>query len=313
MRRKKALSLLLAAAMVFSSHAISFAEETADTGVVEISAEEETVEIESRVSQDSVSADSRSVNEMTVIVRGGFNGKNDLTVEYKAAAYYTGKAIKAKDLQAKVSVNGYVVDAKGLKINGNKKNPSKGNSFRIKSIDTNYKHIMYDPNVTSGSASLNAGKYVYDTRDSQEAGERAAKAAVKGVKKEFNRYLKKSDANSFTFDIAAVSITGCVTYKELKSTKVSGNSYAFDTFDETGAMGHKAVVKISNSGKVQGVYILTKGNKRTNGTYTVKKVKLKKNKDYKITNSILTFEGQNINYTEPLDLTKIGASAGQNS
>ena len=315
MERKKALSLLLAAAMVFSSNTISFAEETAEQGIVELSAEE-VGEIESKVSEDSAEADRESVESenVKITVSGGFNGKADLAVEYQSAAYYTGKKIKASDLNITVSVDGYVVDAKSLKITGNKKAPSKGNTFKIKSIDTNYKNIKFAHDDTIGSKSVSAGDHVYDSRDGEEAGERAAKAALKKVKKDFNKYLKKSNDNSFTFDIAAVYISGCVTYKELKNLKVSGNSYAFDTYDESGAMGHKAVVKLNNSGKVQGVYILSKGKKRTNGTYTVRKVKLKKNTDYKISNSVLTFDGTNINYSEEFDLTKlVGAAAGQNS
>lgn len=309
MGRKKALSLLLAAAMVFSSNTISFAEETADEGVIEITAEED-AETESKVSGDSVASDSRSVNDR-ISVSGGFNGKADMSVTYHAASYYTGKNIKASDLEITVSVDGYIVDAKGLKIMGSKKAPAKGNTFKIKSIDTNYKNIRYAHDTKIGSTSVSADDHVYDSRSGEEAGERAAKAALKAVKKDFNRYLKKSENNSFSFDIAAVYIDRCVTYKELKSLKVSGNSYAFDTYDES--MANTAVVKISNSGKVSGVYILARGKKRTNGTYSVRKVKLKKNSDYRITNSVLTFEGSNINYSEGFDLTKIGASAGQNS
>lgn len=311
MGRKKALSLLLAVAMVFSSNTISFAEEKADEGVIETAADE-VVEIESKVSEDSAKADTESVNAK-ITVSGGFNGKGDLAVEYQAAAYYTGRKIKASDLKITVSVDGYKVDAKGIKITGNKKNPSKGNTFKIKSIDTNYKNIRFAHDTKLGSTSVSAGDHVYDSRGSEEAGERAAKAALKAVKKDFNKYLKKSNDNSFSFDTEAVYIDGCVTYKELKSLKVSGNSYAFDTYDESGVMGHKAVVKINNNGKVQGVYILARGKQRTNGTYTVRKVKLKKNTDYKITNSVLTFDGTNINYSEGFDLTKLGAASGQNS
>ena len=305
MSRKKALSLLLAVSMVFSMNAIAFAEETSSGGT------EETVEVESQVSSDSAEA---TYSENTQSINGSstkFNGKADMMVTYDSNVRYTGKTIKATDLNITVSVDGYVVNAKTIKITGSKKNTSTGNTFKIKSIDTNYKKIKYNDPV--GSTSANYGKCVYDTKSSEEIGKIAAKAALKAVKKSFNTYLKKSSDNSFDFNIKAVYISdnSYVTYKSLKSLKVSGNSYAFNTYDKS--FDNTAVVKINNNGKVTGVYILAKGSERTNGTCKVRKIKLKKNTDYKITNSVITFDGTNINYTTGYDLTKLGAASGQNT
>ena len=305
MSRKKALSLLLAVSMVFSMNAIAFAEETSSGGT------EETVEVESQVSSDSAEA---TYSENIQSVNGSstkFNGKADMTVTYNTNARYTGKTIKAIDLDLTVSVDGYIVNAKTIKITGSKKNTSTGNTFKIKSIDTNYKNIEYASDGLVGSTSVSAGDCVYDSRSSEEAGTTAAKAALKAVKKSFNTYLKKSSDNSFEFNINAVYINDYVTYKSLKSLKVSGNSYAFNTYDES--LKNTAVIKINNNGKVTGVYILAKGSERTNGTHKVRKVKLKKNTDYKITNSVITFDGSNFNYSTGYDLTKLGAASGQNT
>lgn len=303
MSRKRAISLLLVLSMVFSLNTVVFAESVAGYN--------EEVGAEAQVSENSISENSRSSNLIS-----GFNGKDDMAVSYCTSAYYTGKKIKASDLNITVSVNGYIVDAKSIKIEGNNKNTSTSNIFKIKSIDTNYKNIKYADSVRySSSLSLNAGKNVYDTRESEEAGKRAAKAALKAVKKDFNTYLKKSEKNSFSFDICATYINNYVTYKSVKSLKISGNSYAFNTYVDDGSwpLNNTAVIKISNSGKIQGVYILVKGTKRTNGTYTVKKIKLKKNTDYTINNSIISFDGINVNCKNAYDLTKLGASSGQST
>ena len=320
MSRKKALSLLLAVSMVFSLNTVAFAEEatveaTDDAAVEEVVEVEDSVETESQVSGDSVSADAQSVNKYYVSYNGTsttFNGKADMSVKYHPASYYTGKNIKAADIDLTVSVDGYIVNAKGIKISGSKKNTSTGNTFKITSIDSNYKNIKYAHDTKfSDTDKVSANTHVYDSRSSEEAGARAAKAALKAVKKDFNKYLKKSSDNSFTFNIVARHIDDYVTYKSLKSLKVSGNSYAFNTYDSD--LDNTAVVKINSNGKIQGVYVLAKGTERTNGTYTVRKVKLKKNTDYKISNSVITFEGTNINYSTSYDLTKLGASAGQST
>ena len=359
MKRKNAISILLALSLVFSVNTISFAEEvstnelgeetvtensesyedeeqeseedastenaeeestestaeaeetTADESADEEINSDEVVEIESQVSVSSDSVSKNKSGSENKVSSNGFNGKADLTVEYNSAATYTGRKIKASDLDITVSVDNYIVDAKSIKITGEKKNTSTGNTFKIKSIDTDYKNIKFAARTKIDNTYYDAGTNVYDSRSSEDAGEMAAKAALKAVKKDFNTYLKKSENNLFGFDIDAVYIDDYVTYKELKSLKVSGNSYAFNTYDKN--LKNTAVVKINSSGKIKGVYILAKGSERTNGTYTVRKVKLKKNTDYTITDSVITFDGTNINYSTGYDLTKIGAASGQNT
>ena len=320
MSRKKILSLLLATSLVFSMNTMVFAGElgTETTeGAATIEATEENSEDVVGVSDEivevsgQVSGNSQSANTKTVSGSEIFNGKADMSVYYDSAVSYTGKKITAENLNITVSVDGYTVKAKTIKITGSKKDSSKGNTFKIKSIDTNYKKIKYAADGKIGETSVSAGECIYDSRSSEEAGERAARAALKAVKKDFNTYLKNSSANLFTYDVNPIYINNYVTYKSLQSLKVSGNSYAFRTYSEE--LDNTAVIKLNGSGKVTGVYVLTKGSERTNGTYTVKKVKLKKNTDYKITNSVITFDGTNINYSSAYDLTKLGAASGQNS
>ncbi len=285
MIRKKTLSLVIAVSMIFSTGNMVFANENT-SDITDISSAytiDETVDSQALISDNAASANAKAQSTNIRVV--GIGGKKDLAVEYKAAAVYTGKKIKASDLDVTVSINGYVVDAKAIKITGSKKDVSTGNTFKITSVASSYKNIRY-------SSSYNSA-YVFD-----KDGSLAAKSALRNLRSDFNTYLKKSDANKFTFEIDPIYIKDAVTYSSLKS--VSKN--ALVTYDPE--YKNTAVITIKN-GSVKKVQVLVKGAKRNNGTYKTKKYTLKKNTDYTINGTIMTFTGSNVAYTSAIDISKI--------
>ncbi|MCR5776224.1 MAG: hypothetical protein K6G84_02260 [Lachnospiraceae bacterium] len=285
MIRKKTLSLIIAVSMIFSTGNIVFANEnTAETyDVSSAYTVDDTVDSEAQISDNAASANAKAQSTNIKVV--GIGGKKDLVVEYKAAAVYTGKKIKASDLEVTVSINGYLVDAKAIKITGNNKDVSTGNTFKITSVASSYKNIRY--------ANSYNGAYVYDKN-----GSLAAKSALRNLRADFNSYLKKSDANKFSFEIDPIYIKDAVTYSSLKS--VSKN--ALVTYDPE--YKNTAVVTIKN-GSIKKVQVLVKGAKRSNGTYKTKKYTLKKNTDYTINGTTITFTGSNVAYTTAIDISKI--------
>ncbi len=269
---KKAFAVLMAFSLALSMGTVSYADETSANNV----SEEESVSVESMISANE--AESNQSENDKAVSKNGFGAKSDICISYNSAASYTGKNIKASDLDITVSINGYIVDAKTIKItNGSKKNVSTGNTFKITSVDSNYKKIKV----------YSTGKNLYDTN-----GEVAAKSALKSLKKAFNTYVKKSSDNSFTFSINPIYIKNAVNYKTLKT--VSKN--VLKEYNK----GYKntAVVTLNSSGNVRKVQVLTKGAEKSDGTNKVKKLTLKKNKDYTVgTDGTITFDGDNIAYT----------------
>ena len=277
MMRKKTLSMLLALSMIFTMSGTALAAE--DDAAVETAA----IETEAQISDNAASRNAKAQSTNIKIV--GIGGKDDLAVEYKSAAVYTGKKIKASDLEVTVSINGYMVDATAIKISGSKKNASEGNTFKITAVSSSYKNIRY-------ATSMNQA-YVYDLHSKI-----AAKAALNQLRKDFRTYLKKADANKFSFEIDPIYIKDAVKYDTLKS--VSKN--ALSTYNEK--YQNTAVITMKN-GTVKKIQVLTKGAKRNNGTYKTRKYTLKKNTDYSISGSIVTFTGANVAYTTEIDISKI--------
>lgn len=276
MSRKKTLAVLMAFSLVFSMSSLSYASENYADDI----SEDEVVYIQNQISSNEAQ-ENQSENEKS-ISKSGFGAKSDICIKYNSAVSYTGKNIKASDLDVTISINGYIVDAKSIKItSGSKKNVSNENTFTIKSVDSNYKKIK------TVSSDGTVGKSLYDTD-----GEVAAKSALKSLKKAFNTYVKKNSENSFKFSINPIYVKDSVNYKTLKSVSKNVLKEYHKEYANT------AVVTLSNSGSVKKVQLLTKGAENNDGTYKVKKITLKKNKDYTVgTDGTITFDGENIAYT----------------
>ena len=144
---KKALSILLAASMVFSMNISSFAAETTATEVttIETQSQYKSHSDNNYVSKFEKAYDAAISNNKTQSLNAQKSGVTFGSVKFWAEAPAAGKKMTAKKLKDEIgnitiSVNGYQTIATDYKITSNSKTPGSTISFKVKSFG-GYKYV----------------------------------------------------------------------------------------------------------------------------------------------------------------------------
>ncbi len=265
MRRKKALSLLLAFAMVFTTNIAAFADD-----VVTTESTEEAVEVEATQSYSILQSMNDLTDEVSVnkTVSGGY-------VEFKAGVYYENKKPTADDLEVKLYLddasspyNGCYVPVRSVKITSSNKKKAGTITFKVRGI----KGVSYvvSPNGIEGwydTASKEEevdekNAYVGDEKNVTSSGlsKKQARAALKALK----AYRTKVKNTEITTTIVPRTIFDAFDKSSLpkKNKKISYECYksgsvnsamSYDVKSYAG-LEHAIAVNIKGS-KVRAYYI----------------------------------------------------------
>ncbi|XME02974.1 hypothetical protein QYZ88_001985 [Lachnospiraceae bacterium C1.1] len=289
MRRKKALSLLLAFAMVFTTNIAAFADDVVTT--------ESTVEVESTQSPNAL----QSMNDLTDqvsynrTVSGGY-------VEYKAGVYYENTKPTPDDLDIYLHLdnsssqyNGCYVPVKTIKITSSNKKKAGQITFKVRSIK-GASYIVSSNNFYGWRDAASKEKveeenvYVGDREDVTSAG--LSKKQAKAAYKELKSYLKSVKGTEMTTTIVPRTIFTAIDKSLLpkKNKKISYECYedgsvnASMSNDVKTAEGLKHTIAVQLSGsKVKAYYItatdVNESIRLQNGT-TIKAAPAEKNTFY---------------------------------
>ena len=288
MRRKKALSLLLAFAMVFTTNIAAFADDVVTT--------ESTVEVESTQSPNAL----QSLNELTDqvsynrTVSGGY-------VEYKAGVYYENTKPTPDDLDIYLHLensnsqySGCFVPVKTIKITSSNKKKAGQITFKVRSIkgasfvisgniadDNWYDAAKKEEEVETKNA------YVGDSKKVTASG--LSKKQAKAAYKELKSYLKSVKGTEMTTTIVPRTIFTAIDKSLLpkKNKKISyecyetGEAISSMTNDVKTAEGLKHTIAVQLTGsKVKAYYItatdVNESIRLQNGT-TIKAAPAEKN------------------------------------
>ncbi len=266
MRRKKALSLLLAFAMVFTTNLAAFADD-----VVTTESKEETVEVEATQSYSIL----QSMNALTdrvsanSTVSGGY-------VTYKAGVYYENKKPTADDLEVKLYLNdasspysGCYVPVRSIKITSSNKKKAGTITFKVRGIkgvsyvvsDNSGKDGWYDA-ASKEEEVTEKNAYVGDEESVASSGlsKKQAKAALKALKayrtKVKNTEITTTIVPRTIFDAYDKSIlpkkNKKISYECYKTGEVN-SAMSYDVKSYAG-LEHAIAVNINGS-KVRAYYI----------------------------------------------------------
>lgn len=241
MNRKKALSLLLAAAMTFTMSAFSFAAETTTTPAP-VEAVEESQSANQSVNSQSTSTKTISADNYAVVV------------SYNSAVSFTGKKLNVNDLDSTVTVYNTV------------SGQISGNAVLTASLKGKFEKSTVAQGKATGSANF-AVTSIKAAKKTSKDGKKAVKA--------INKTLKKA-GNKLGVEVMALSLSsnGVVSANNIKKKEVKSKLTSASTSTNY-IISVKYNTKKLEKSKVTVYYAQTKAN----GKKVVKSSKLKNGKN----------------------------------